>query len=54
MKSSIETSLEEENIDPTLFYFTLETDQGLVKIDEMQELTAAKIKTFIDRAKRRL
>lgn len=26
----VSKSLEEENIDPTLFYFTLETDAGLV------------------------
>jgi hypothetical protein len=31
----VEDSLDEENIDPTLFFLTLENDKGLVTIDEL-------------------
>lgn len=51
---SVQKSLDEENIDPTLFFFSLDTDLGLVKIDELQDLTSSKIKGFIDRAKKKL
>ena len=51
LRNSVRNSLDDENIDPTLFFFTLETDTGLMKIDDMQDLTSAKIKGFTEKAR---
>lgn len=34
----IEKSLNEENIDDTLFYFALDSDSGLVNMEELEKL----------------
>ena len=39
LKEVIEKSLNEENIDNTLFYFALDSDTGLVNIEQMEKLT---------------
>ena len=39
LEITIKSTLDSENIDPTLFFFTLDSDKGLVDIEEMRELT---------------
>lgn len=38
LDSVINKSLEEENIDKTLFFFTLDEDKGLIEIDDLKNL----------------
>jgi len=39
LEITIKSTLDSENIDPTLFFFTLDSDKGLVDIEEMRELS---------------
>lgn len=50
----IKRSLKEENIDETLFYFTLDNDQGILDIEELRDISKEKVDSLIERAKQNL
>jgi hypothetical protein len=54
MMVSVDRTIEEENIDPTLFFFSLDTDECIVSIDELTDITTDRINEFIIRARERL